>query len=82
MSQPTCDAACRAKIILNGGRVRGEINAAVQQQGLSATEGQQLINILDEAEDKLIEWNNRRLTKTGYRRKTEKFHLEKLEDEV
>jgi hypothetical protein len=83
---PECDAACRAKILLNAGRVKGEISSGVELSGhlakhgmFSATEGQQFINMLDELEDKIIEFNNRLLAKTGYKRKTTKFKLEELE---
>lgn len=46
----------------------------------SAAEGQQFINMLDELEDKIIEFNNKLLAKTGYKRKTQKFELETLEE--
>lgn len=77
----SCDAACKAKIILNGGRVSAEIqNAQALANHLPLTEAEayQLIAILDEAEDKLIEWNNRRLNGTGYKRRTKKFTLEEI----
>lgn len=87
MSQipPDCDAACRAKIILNSSRVIGEVNSALKLSEhlkdhglLNEAEAYQLIDILDEAEDKLIEWNNRRLGKTGYKRRTNKFKLDEV----
>lgn len=76
-----CDAACRAKIILNGARVMAEIESALKLSNhlqLSEEVAYQLIQILDEAEDKLIEWNNRRLNSTGYKRRTIKFTLEEI----
>lgn len=82
---PNCDAACRAKIILNSGRVIGEIKSALalsehlrRNELMTETEAYQLIEILDEAEDKLIEWNNRRLNRTGYKRRTKKFTLDEV----
>lgn len=80
-----CDAACRAKIILNGARVSREIEAAKELSAhlnLTEEEGYQLISILDEAEDKLIEFNNKTLAKTGYKRRTPKHHLEDSVDEI
>lgn len=76
---PNCDTACKAKIILNGGRVTAEISSALKLADhlkLTEADAYQLIAILDEAEDKLIEWNNRRLNGTGYKRRTDKFILE------
>lgn len=83
---PECDAACRAKILLNSQRVRQEAESAQilsnylsELDLFSGKEGQQLINLYDEFEDKLIEYNNRLLAKTGYKRKTKKFELEVLD---
>lgn len=72
---PNCDAACKAKIILNGGRVRAETRNAqdiINHMKASEAEAYQLIAILDRTEDELIEWNNRMLAKTGYKRRTPK----------
>lgn len=76
-----CDAACKAKIILNGARVTREVDASLKLANhleLSEAEAYQLIQILDEAEDKLIAWNDRRLKQTGYVRRTKKFELEEV----
>jgi len=78
-----CDLACQTKIILNGGRVAREAQAAVdmvkklQAGGIELTEEEayKLIEVLDIAEDKLIEFNNRMLAKTGYKRRTPKAKL-------
>lgn len=81
---PECDAACRAKILLNSERVIGEIHSAMNLSGhlsLPKDIAYQLIQILDEAEDKLVEWNNRRLEMTGYQRRTSKFLLEEVDSE-
>jgi hypothetical protein len=79
MSEENCPPACRAKIILNGGRVIGEINSVkdLVNNGTELTEeeGFLLIEILDQAEDRLIEFNNMILSKTGYKRRTNKFPL-------
>lgn len=77
---PECDAACRAKILLNSGRVIAEVKNASSILGhiaLPEDVAYQLIQILDEIEDKLTEWNNRRLANTGYKRRTNKFTLAK-----
>lgn len=77
----SCDAACKAKIILNSGRVEAEIENAVNLSNhlsLSDDVAYQLIQILDEVEDKLMAWNNRRLASTGYKRRTQKFELEDI----
>jgi len=74
-----CDAACRAKILLNGARVRAEVESALSLidhlANLPEDISYQLIEILDEAEDKLVEWNRRRLEGSGYKRRTSKFTL-------
>jgi hypothetical protein len=73
-----CNPACRAKIILNAGRVRGEVDSALELSGhvdLTEEEAYKLIEILDQAEDRLIEFNNQILAKTGYKRRTPKFEL-------
>jgi hypothetical protein len=86
MSSPAegfCNPACRAKIILNGGRVAAEAQASVQlfahlqASGIEVTEKEayKLIEILDTAEDLLIELNNLMLSKTGYKRRTPKAKL-------
>jgi succinate dehydrogenase flavin-adding protein (antitoxin of CptAB toxin-antitoxin module) len=78
---PECDAACRAKIILNSGRVMREVSSVLELSAhmqsigkFTDKEGQQLIDILDEVEDKLIEFNDRLLGKTGYKRKTKSLN--------
>lgn len=77
----SCDAACKAKIILNSGRVVAETRnaqAIANHLNPSEEEAYQLIAIWDEAEDKLTEWNNRMLAKSGYKRRTKKFSLEEV----
>lgn len=75
---PDCNAACKAKIILNSSRVTGEIMAALdhaEKIGYKEHDAYTLIRILDEAEDRLVEFNNNMLNKTGYKRRTDKVSL-------
>lgn len=72
MSQPTCNPACQQKIILNGGRVRSEIQNAIDVMVVNPymqDDGHELIAILDEAEAKLMAFNEKMLKKAGYKGK-------------
>lgn len=83
-----CDAACRAKILLNGARVIREIEAhrelihRLEKSGvdvskvLTKARGYKVIAALDQVEDLLIELNDLLLDSTGYKRKTPKFRLD------
>lgn len=69
-----CDAACKAKILLNAGRVANESNMISNMVNngivkLSEAEGKELIAILDVAEEKLIKFNERMLKRAGYKGK-------------